>query len=50
MDHRKALQLRDQAKRYRATARASTDDKTANRMFKLAAELEEQARDVKPDE
>jgi hypothetical protein len=50
MDVHAAQELRDKARRYRAIARQSTDDETANRMFKLAAELEEQARDVKPDE
>jgi hypothetical protein len=50
MEDGKAQEFRDKAKRYRAMARQSTDDETANCMFKLAAELEEQARDVKPDE
>jgi hypothetical protein len=46
----KAQELRDQAKRYRAIARASSDDETANRIFKLAAELEQQARGGTQDE
>jgi hypothetical protein len=46
----KAQELRDQAKRYRAMARASSDDETANHIFKLAAELEQQARDGTQDE
>jgi hypothetical protein len=50
MDDRKTQELRDKARRYRAMARQSADDETANRIFKLAAELEQQARDVKPDE
>jgi hypothetical protein len=50
MDDRKAQALRNQARSYRAIARASDDDETANRLFTLAAELEEQARDVKPDD
>ena len=50
MDDRQAQELRDQAKTYRAMARQSTNDENASRLFKLAAELEEQARDVKSDE
>jgi hypothetical protein len=50
MDYRKAQELRDQAKRYRAIARASTDDKEAGRLFMLAAELEKQARNGEPDD
>jgi hypothetical protein len=50
MDQHAAHVLRDKARRYRAIARASSDDETANRIFKQAAELEQQARDVKPDE
>ena len=50
LDDRKAPALRDQAKRYRAMARRSTDDENANCLFKLAAELEEQARNGKPDD
>jgi hypothetical protein len=46
----KAQEFRDQAKRYRAMARASSDDQTANHIFKLAAELERQARDGTQDE
>lgn len=55
MDERKAQELqsqelRDLAKRYRAVARASSDDETANRIFKLAVELEQQARGGTQDE
>jgi hypothetical protein len=50
MDERKAQKLRDQARRYRALARASSDDETANHIFKLAAELEQQARGGTQDE
>jgi hypothetical protein len=50
MDDRKAQELRDKAKQYRALARASTDDVAADRIFKLAAELEEQARNGERDE
>ena len=55
MDERKAQklqaqELRDQAKGYRAMARASSDDETANHLFKLAAELEQQARGGTQDE
>ena len=50
MDDRKAQELRDKAKRYRALARRTGDDETANRIFKLAAELEQQARGTEPDE
>jgi hypothetical protein len=46
----KPQELRDQARSYRAMARASLDDETANRMFKLAAELEQQARGGTQDE
>jgi hypothetical protein len=49
MDDRKAQELRDQAKRYRVIARASTDDENAGRLFKLAAELERQARGTVQD-
>jgi hypothetical protein len=50
MDDRKAQKLRDQARRYRAIARASSDDETASHIFKLAAELEQQARGGTQDE
>jgi hypothetical protein len=50
MDDVKAHALRDKAKTYRALARASTDDETADRMFGLAAELERQARGTVQDE
>jgi hypothetical protein len=40
--------LRDKAAKYRALARQTTDDETANRIFKLASELEQQARDLQP--
>jgi hypothetical protein len=43
-------ELKRKAAKYRAMARQSTDDEDANRLFRLAAELEEQARDLKPDE
>jgi hypothetical protein len=43
-------ELRDKAAKYRAFARATDHDETANRIFQLAAELEQQARDVTPDE
>jgi hypothetical protein len=41
-------ELRDKAAKYRAIARQTTDDETANSIFKLAAELEQQARALKP--
>jgi hypothetical protein len=41
--------LKDKAAKYRAIARQSTDDETANRIFKLAAELEQQARTIDQD-
>ena len=50
MDERDAQELRDEAKRYRAIARRSTDDETADRIFKLAAELERLARGMVQDE
>jgi hypothetical protein len=50
MDDRKAQELRDKAKRYRAEARASMDDETANRLFKLAAGLEVEARNGERDD
>jgi hypothetical protein len=50
MDNRKAQELRDKAKTYRAQARASMDDETAHRLFKLASELERQARGTVQDE
>ena len=50
MDDGKAQELRDKAKAYRALARTSTDDETADRMFRLAAELERQARGPVQDE
>jgi hypothetical protein len=49
MDKRKAQELRDKAKRYRSLARQSGDEETANRIFKLAAELEQQAHDMERD-
>jgi hypothetical protein len=50
MDDRKTQELRDEAKRYRTLAWQTADDETANRIFKLAAELEQQARgDMEPD-
>jgi|GraSoiStandDraft_17_1057272.scaffolds.fasta_scaffold3041173_1 hypothetical protein len=39
-------ELRDKAAKYRALARQTGDDETANSTFKLAAELERQARDM----
>jgi hypothetical protein len=50
MDDREAQEFRDKAKTYRTQARASTDDETAHRLFKLAAELERQARGTVQDE
>jgi hypothetical protein len=50
MDNRKAQELREKAKRYRAMARQTTDSETATRIFNLAAELEQQARGGKPDD
>jgi hypothetical protein len=38
--------LRARAAKYRILARASNDDETASAGFKLAAELEQQARDL----
>jgi hypothetical protein len=46
----KSQELRGQAKKYRALARASSDDETANHIFRLAAELEQQARGGTQDE
>jgi hypothetical protein len=43
-------ELKDKAAKYRAMARQSTDEKTANRIFKLAAELEQQAREIDQDQ
>jgi hypothetical protein len=39
-------ELKDKAAKYRAMARQSTDDEIANQIFKLAAELEQQAREI----
>lgn len=50
MDDEKADALRNKAKGYRALARASTDDETADRLFELAAEMERQARGTVQDE
>jgi hypothetical protein len=46
MDQFRVKELRDEAAKYRAIARRTNDDETANRVFKLAAELEQQARDI----
>jgi len=43
---KEAAQLRAKAANYRTIARASNDDATANAGFKLAANLEERARDL----
>jgi hypothetical protein len=40
--------LKEKAAKYRAMARQATDDETANSIFKLAGELEQQARDMEP--
>jgi hypothetical protein len=42
-------ELRDKAAKYRAMARQSNDDETANAIFQLAAELEQQARDIEQE-
>jgi hypothetical protein len=39
-------ELRAKAAKYRAMARQSNDDETAHGIFKLAAELEQQACDM----
>jgi hypothetical protein len=39
-------ELRARAAKYRAFARQATDDLTAREVFTLAAELEQQARDI----
>jgi hypothetical protein len=42
--------LRAKAARYRAMARQSDDDATAHEIFTLAAELEQQARNIEQGE
>jgi hypothetical protein len=39
-------ELREKASKYRALARQTTDSDDANRIFQLAAEIEQQARDL----
>jgi hypothetical protein len=39
-------ELRDKASKYRAHARRLNDDEAAHRIFQLAADLEQQARDM----
>jgi hypothetical protein len=43
-------ELKAKAAKYRALARKTNDDETANRIFKLAAELEQQARELERGE
>jgi hypothetical protein len=43
-------ELRAKAAKYRALARQSNDDEAAQGIFELAAELEQQARDIEQDE
>ena len=46
MDEQARKELRGKAAKYRALARGLNDNETANEIFKLAAELEKQARDI----
>jgi hypothetical protein len=46
----RVAELRDKASKYRALARQSNDDKAAQGIFELAAELEQQARDMEKEE
>jgi hypothetical protein len=43
-------ELRAEAAKYRAVARQSNDEETAPGIFRLAAQLEQQARDMEQDE
>jgi hypothetical protein len=42
-----AIRLRAKAAKYRALGRLSNDDTTAHEILSLAAQLEQQARDLK---
>jgi hypothetical protein len=51
MPSKLAAELRDKASKYRALARLlSNDDEAAHGIFELAAELEQQARDIEQAE
>ena len=43
---RNVKELRDKAAKYRAIARLTTDETTADRILELTEELEQQARDM----
>ena len=45
-DYRKAREFRDKARRYRTLAQKTGDDEAANRTSELAAQPEQQARDM----
>jgi hypothetical protein len=44
------VELRSKATKYRALGRQTTDDETAHEIFTLAAELEQQAREMEQNE
>ena len=45
-ENRNVKELREKASKYRALARQTTDSDDANLIFRLAAELEQQAHDM----
>jgi hypothetical protein len=48
-EKQRIAELRAEAAKYRAMARQSDDDETAHGIFALAAQIEQQARDIEQE-